>query len=83
MRTAVVAVVVLCVLCCVSHLAATTDTSAREELLLQDPSLWPGHLEPIGSKQPTEAVEELSEWPEPETFFKEYVDKSKPVFLKG
>jgi len=54
------------------------------EITLDDhPSLWPGHLEPIGSKQKTVNVEEITEWPSPTDFFENYVDKSRPVLLKG
>lgn len=55
----------------------------RDELLRQDPSLWPGHLEPFGSQQPTGSIEELHQWPDPTAFFREYVDKNKPVLFKG
>jgi len=40
-----------------------------DELLLKDPSLWPGHMEPFGSKQKTVDVEILEEWPEPTGMF--------------
>ena len=39
--------------------------SDLEELRHQDPSLWPGHLEPFGSKQTTVEVETIDHWPEP------------------
>jgi len=56
----------------------------KSEITLDDhPSLWPGHLEPIGSKQKTVNVEEITEWPSPNDFFENYVDKSRPVLLKG
>lgn len=54
-----------------------------EQLLQQDPTLWPGHMEPFGSKQKTVEVPILDEWPEPVEFFKKYVEKNRPVAFKG
>lgn len=50
---------------------------------IDDPSTWPGHLEPFGYKQKTVDIETLYSWPSPKEFFKEYVDKCKPALLKG
>lgn len=55
----------------------------ESDLLSQDPSLWPGHMEPFGSKQKTVQVEQVKDWPDPTSFFKEYVDGNKPVLFKG
>lgn len=33
--------------------------------LEDDPSLWPGHMEPFAAKQKHVAVEVLNEWPSP------------------
>ena len=37
----------------------------RDELLKEDPSLWPGHLKPFGVEQNKKRVKELYEWPSP------------------
>lgn len=37
----------------------------ESDLLSQDPSLWPGHMEPFGSKQKTVQVEQVKDWPDP------------------
>ena len=42
----------------------------RDELLKEDPSLWPGHLQPFGAKQNKKRVKELYQWPSPLGEFK-------------
>ncbi|XP_066914737.1 bifunctional peptidase and (3S)-lysyl hydroxylase Jmjd7-like [Clytia hemisphaerica] len=57
--------------------------TSLDELRQQDPTLWPGHLQPFGAKQTTVEVEQIDYWPEPIDFFKEYVEKNRPVVFKG
>lgn len=48
-----------------------------------DPSLWPGHLQPFGTSQNFIKVEEAQHWPSPAEFFENFVDKSRPILFKG
>lgn len=48
-----------------------------------DPSTWPGHLEPLGSKQQKVSLETIYEFPSPKEFFAKYVSQIRPVFIKG
>ncbi|XP_065057677.1 uncharacterized protein LOC135685618 isoform X2 [Rhopilema esculentum] len=54
-----------------------------EVSLSDDPSLYPGHLEPLGSKRPQGKVTMLEEFPDPQDFFTNYVDKSVPLLIRG
>jgi len=51
--------------------------------LADDPSLFPGHLQPLGSHRPQSGVEIVNDFPEPHDFFKNYVDKSVPLLIQG
>ncbi|CAH1227031.1 TYW5 [Branchiostoma lanceolatum] len=51
--------------------------------LKDDPSLWPGHLEPIGSKAPVKRIEARKGFPSPKVFVEEYAISSTPVLFKG
>ena len=42
------------------------DDSTHKITLNDDPSLFPGHLEPLGAKQPKKDIEILTEYPSPE-----------------
>lgn len=57
--------------------------SIDEQLLNQDPSLWPGHLEAFGSQQNVVPIQQIDHWPDAQTFFKEYIDKNRPILFKG
>ena len=47
-------------------LAVISHVKTEREITLDDPPhLWPGHMEPFGSKQITVEVEELDAWPSP------------------
>ena len=46
-------------------LADAAENSNLEELRLKDPKLWPGHMEPFGSKQTTVDVDTIDYWPNP------------------
>jgi len=48
-----------------------------------DPTQWPGHLQPFGSQQTTAPVDEVYDWPTPTDFFRNYVDKTRPVVVRG
>lgn len=50
--------------------------------LSDDPSMFPGHLEPLGSKRPQQQLITLEDYPEPIDFFQNYVDKSIPFLVK-
>lgn len=43
------------------HLAELLEVSLDD-----DPSLFPGHLEPLGAKQNKEQIETLTEYPSPQ-----------------
>lgn len=49
---------------------------------LNDPSLFPGHLEPLGAKHNKSSVETLFAFPEPRDFFKNFASASRPVLIK-
>ncbi|XP_078618555.1 uncharacterized protein LOC144886060 isoform X2 [Branchiostoma floridae x Branchiostoma japonicum] len=51
--------------------------------LEDDPSLWPGHLEPIGSQAPVKRVDARKGFPSPKVFLEEYAISSVPVLFKG
>lgn len=48
-----------------------------------DPTKWPGHLEPLGSRQTKISLETIDKFPSPKEFFSKYVSQIKPVFIKG
>ncbi|KAJ7382070.1 hypothetical protein OS493_037406 [Desmophyllum pertusum] len=43
----------------------------------------PGHLEPLASKNVKHSLEIIQNYPDPKTFFKTYVVKSKPVLIQN
>lgn len=49
----------------------------------EDPSLFPGHLEPLGAKHNKSSVKTLHVFPEPRDFFENYVSTSVPVLFKS
>lgn len=49
---------------------------------LNDPLLFPGHLEPLGAKHNKSSVETLFAFPEPRDFFKNFASASRPVLIK-
>ncbi|XP_035687656.1 uncharacterized protein LOC118423565 isoform X2 [Branchiostoma floridae] len=51
--------------------------------LEDDPSLWPGHLEPVGSKAPVKRVDARKGFPSPKVFLEEYAISSVPLLFKG
>ena len=48
-----------------AHNTEIDDTSHKVSLD-DDPSLFPGHMEPLGAKQPKTDIEILTEYPSPE-----------------
>ncbi|XP_066914697.1 jmjC domain-containing protein E-like [Clytia hemisphaerica] len=51
---------------------------------VDDPSNWPGHLEPFGSKQNVVQIQDIEyAWPSAAEFYSKYVDKVKPVHVRG
>lgn len=48
-----------------------------------DFSSIPGHLEELGAKNTKRSVEVIQSFPDPETFFRTYVDGSKPVLIQN
>ena len=49
------------------HPAHNTDMDASHKTTLDDdPSHFPGHMEPLGAKQPKSDIEILTEYPSPE-----------------
>ncbi|XP_078604682.1 bifunctional peptidase and (3S)-lysyl hydroxylase Jmjd7-like [Branchiostoma floridae x Branchiostoma japonicum] len=51
--------------------------------LEDDPSLWPGHLKPIGANVPNKEVKVLHGFPPPEVFLRDYAIPSVPVLFKA
>lgn len=49
---------------------------------VDDPSLFPGHLEPLGAKHNKSSVKTLFAFPEPRDFFKNFASASRPVLIK-
>ena len=49
---------------------------------VDDPSLFPGHLEPLGAKHNKSSIETLFAFPEPRDFFKNFASASRPVLIK-
>ena len=49
----------------------------------KDPSLFPGHMEPLGAKQPRTEIETTTQFPSPTEFFQNYIDKGRPLLIKG
>lgn len=48
-----------------------------------DPSLYPGHLEPLGSRRNKSSVKTLFAFPEPREFFQTFASASIPLLIKG
>ncbi|CAH1271383.1 JMJD7 [Branchiostoma lanceolatum] len=51
--------------------------------LEDDPSLWPGHLKPLGANVPNKEVKILQGFPPPEVFLRDYAIPSVPVLFKA
>ena len=62
----------------ISLLSKNSVSDNAEEL-----SLFPGHLEPLGSKHNKSSVKTLSAFPQPRDFFENYVTASVPVLFKS
>lgn len=54
-----------------------------EVSLSDDPSLWPGHLEPLAAKSKKTSLESIDNFPSPEVFFRDYSSKLRPVLIRG
>eukprot|EP00794_Sanderia_malayensis_P000341 gene341-974_t len=68
----------------VSILLVSSIASTLGEVSLSgDPSLFPGHLKPIGTGRPQGNVAVVDEYPQPDDFFKNYVAKSVPLLIRG
>jgi len=53
-----------------SSLVHNTDVRSTQNASLDDdPSLFPGHMEPLGAKQPKADIETLTEYPSPQGTF--------------
>jgi len=62
----------------------TADNNPSHPISLDDdPSLFPGHLEPLGSKQPKKDIEVLTAYPSPQEYFLKYIRPGRPFLLKG
>lgn len=48
-----------------------------------DPSLYPGHLEPLGARHNKSSVKTLFAFPDPREFFQNFVSSSFPLMIKG
>lgn len=48
-----------------------------------DPSLYPGHLEPLGARHNKSSVQTLFAFPDPREFFQNFVSVSFPLMIKG
>lgn len=48
-----------------------------------DPSLYPGHLEPLGARHNKNSVKTLFAFPDPRDFFQNFVSSSFPLMIKG
>ena len=51
--------------------------------LSDHPSLWPGHMKPLGTNQKVYEIETLSEYPSAINFFTVFVTSRRPFLLKG
>ena len=49
----------------------------------EDLSSHPGHLKPFGSQGQTLEVESMDYFPAPSIFFREFVNASKPLLIRG
>ncbi|XP_070568015.1 tRNA wybutosine-synthesizing protein 5-like [Ptychodera flava] len=59
-----------------TYIAATSSED-------HDPTSWPGHMEPLGSRKQWQPVATLESYPKSEEFFASYVLPSVPVLFKG
>ena len=48
-----------------------------------DPSTWPGHMEPLGARNEKLFLETVPIFPSPQEFFSNYVSTLTPVLIKG
>ena len=56
---------------------------SAEEVKSDDPSTWPGHMEPLGSRNVKHDVTSVDEFPKAEDFFRDFVVPSKPLVIKN
>lgn len=49
----------------------------------EDPSFYPGHLEPLGARHNKSSVKTLFTFPKPQQFFQNFVSASFPLLIKG
>lgn len=57
----------------------TKEANSEQE----DPSTWPGHLEPLASQNVKNPVDFVEEFPKPEDFFRDFVSAGKPLLIKN
>lgn len=48
-----------------------------------DPSFYPGHLEPLGARHNKSSVKTLFTFPKPQQFFENFASASFPLLIKG
>lgn len=48
-----------------------------------NPEMWPGHMQPLASKQVKHDIETLTNYPSPQEFFSTYVKAKRPFLVKG
>lgn len=53
-----------------------------ESTAADDPSLSPGHLEPLGVKHRKSSIKTLFSFPDPSDFFSNFASASQPVLIK-
>ena len=56
--------------------------SKSESTAGNDPSLFPGHLEPLGVKHKKSLIKTLFSFPDPSDFFLNFASASQPVLIK-
>lgn len=56
---------------------------STEEIRSEDPSTWPGHMEPLGARNIKHSVTVVEDFPKPQDFFRDFVAPSKPLLIKN
>ena len=60
-------------------------TLISDASLTEDPSSWPGHLQPLGTGRPIKKIEEFQGFPEPDGKNEKYLEMDLPIYqeIKG
>lgn len=70
-------------ICLISIFVQFVNFVNTEEVQSEDPTTWPGHMEPLGARNLKHSVTVVDEFPKPQDFFRDFVGPSKPLLIKN